>query len=107
MALSDRTSASLFGELFAKLGTDTTAIKEGLRMASTPEAIGLLNQGDYIASLASHLWKMAAGYDFHPVQIGAADSLVVLGLAQERQDDHDEYQIRFANDDGTWPEWES
>jgi hypothetical protein len=59
--MADRTSAALFAEIFSWAAEH--------------------NHGE-LDRFVRHLWDMSHGYDFHPYQMGADGSLVVLGLAR-------------------------
>lgn len=60
--MSDRTSAAIFGRLFERLATDPT---------------------EQHKQWARELWAETSGYDFHPKQMNADRSLIVLDLAEE------------------------
>jgi len=96
--VADRTSAEIFGNLFTKLAEDHVSL-EGEKQTS---AAKFSQRQEYITGLAEHLWGMTWGYDFNQYQMDCDDSLIVLGLAEEGDEDEDGYtQTRYRNKDLT------
>ena len=60
--MSDRNSAEIFGAIFNMLAESPT---------------------DEHKAMATQLWSMTNGYDFHPYQMYADDALMKLGFAKQ------------------------
>ncbi len=78
--MSDRTSAAIFGEMFALLDES---------LASAP--------GRIVVELAARVWEMTWEYDFAPQQLECdPEALVRLGLARRGDDPPFDYADRHG-----------
>lgn len=85
--MSDRTSAGIFGMVFEELAS--------------------MHQSTQVQLIAKRFWKLSHNYDFHPSQMEVDPCLEVLGLAEIKTLEGDDYEtVRYRLANGrTWGKW--